>query len=123
MQSLIWIQLSLNLLLASFAFWMATTARSRLKELRTLLASRSMRSLAQLDAELTELSSAFSSLATTQRRLSSRIGMQDVRGRQREASLPANFETLSPAERKQVLRKKLADGSLRAISDNGEVKE
>lgn len=109
----------LSLLALSFALRTVTTVRSALKELHRKLDSSSTRSLVQLDAEMSELSSAFQSMSTTIRRLSSRHGMQAVRERQKEAQLPANFEQMSPAQRKAILRKKLATGEMVAISDNG----
>lgn len=109
----------LNFLLASCAGLAVITVRRQLQALRRMLAERSTRSLTQLDAEVAELSSSFSSLSTTVKRLSSRIGMQDVRERRKEASLPSNFDSLSPAQRKDVLRKKLANGEMRAVRDDG----
>lgn len=109
----------LSLLALSFAIRTVTTVRSALKELHRKLDSSSTRSLVQLDAEMSELSSAFQSMSTTIRRLSSRQGMQAVRERQKEAQLPPNFEQMSPAQRKAILRKKLATGEMVAISDNG----
>jgi len=108
--------LFLNLFLASCALWAAITAKSTLKELRRKLAERSTRSLHELDSEVTALASAQASNAKTLKRLSSKIGMQDFRERQRaEPELPANA---SPAERKIWLRKGLAHGTLRVVRDN-----
>lgn len=109
-----WIILSLNLCLASFAAWAAITARSTLKELRQRLAARSTRSLMQLDVVVSEHESALSSMSTTLRRLSSRIGMQDVRARQKLESAPLPTD---PTQRKAALRKQLQQGQLRVIHD------
>lgn len=110
--ALIWIALLLNFCLTSFGLWAAITANSSLKELRRLLATRSTRSLQQLDVEMAELSSALSSLSTTTRRISSRIGMQDVRARRKPELDPTQPMT------KQELRAGLASGQLRVLNDN-----
>ena len=100
-----------------------TTVSSISKEVTRLIDSASMRSLQQLDAALTEQESSLSSLNATVRRLSSRLGMQDSRARQKQEQLPANFEQLPPAQRKQILRTKLAKGELTAVKDDGTAHE
>lgn len=109
-----WIVLLSNLLLASCSLWAAITVRSTYAELRRRLAERSTRSLREIDAAVAAVESALASNTTTLRRLSSRIGMQDVRARRKEASeIPE-----SPVERKAWLRKNLSAGNLRVIRDN-----
>lgn len=106
----------LNLVLATFAWWAATTAKSVLKRVTQLLASSSSRSLAQLDADLTQQSAALSSLSTTCRRLSSRLGMQDVRARRKEESVEER-QPEDPVGRKMWLRRQLSLGKMRVIHD------
>lgn len=102
----------LNLLAMSFGFLAAITARWYWKDLRRRLALRSTRSLQQLDAELAALSSTVSSLSVTTRRISSRIGMQDVRARRSAALDPT-----APMTKAQI-RAALASGQLRVLSDS-----
>lgn len=113
MGALSWVLIGLNFAATSCALWAAITARSSLKALRMKLAERSTRSLRQLDAELAELSSMVSTLSTTTRRISSRIGMQDVRARRTTAQLSQEPSQLSKAE----LRKALQTGQLQVIRD------
>jgi len=113
------LQIGLNFALTSCALWAAITANSKLKELQRTLDARSNRSLQQLDAEVTALSTALSSLSTTTRRLSSRLGMQDVRARRREVS---EEEPTNPAEKKAWLRRQLQEGKLRIVRDGGVVR-
>lgn len=114
---MLWVQVSMLVLgsiLTSLSGWAAITARSRLKALQKLLAERSTRSLAELEAAVASLESASSSTSTTLRRLSSRIGMQDVRARRKAESPPVNA---TPAERKAWLRRGLQTGQLQILSD------
>lgn len=113
--------LLLSLLALSYASRTVITVRSALKELRAKLDSSSTRSLAQLDAEMSELSVALASMSKTIRRLSSRQGMQELREHRKEEQLPPNFNQMTPAEKKTVLRQGLARGTLRAVKDNGEI--
>lgn len=108
--ALLWVVTSLNLVLTSCALWAAITASSSLRALRRKLAERATRSLAQLDAEMTEQASKLSSLSVTTRRISSRIGMQDVRARRTAALDPTKLT-------KSELRAGLATGQLRVLSD------
>lgn len=110
-----WVLLGLNLVLASCALWAAITARSCLRALRLKLAERSTRSLRELESWVSGLDAACAANSTTLRRLSSRIGMQDVRARQKAESEPAN---MTPAERKAWLRRKLQSGELKVHRDN-----
>lgn len=111
---LLWALTLLNLAMTSFAAWAAITARSSLRELRRRLAERSTRSLRQLDAEVAAIASSVSSLSTTTRRISSRLGMQDVRARRREQT----SSSLDPSKMsKSQLRLALQTGQLRAIRD------
>lgn len=116
MKTLFWLLTALNLVAVSCAWWAATMARSHLRVLRRKLAERSTRSLRQLDAEIVSLSTAVSSISTTVKRLSSRVGMRDVRERRKEEleSMPAN---LTPAEKKAWLRRGLQRGSLQIVRD------
>lgn len=109
-----WALLGLHLTLASLSCWSAITARSALKALRKKLDERSTRSLAELEAAVASLESASSSTSTTIRRLSSRLGMQDVRARRKAESPPEN---LTPAERKAWLRRGLQSGQLQILHD------
>lgn len=111
-----WVLIGLNFALASCALWVAIMASSTLKRLTKLVAARSSRSLAQLDAELTSLSSAFSSMSRTVRNLNSRIAMRDARARTKE-ELSSEPEPKDPVARKAWLRKGLAKGTLRVIRD------
>lgn len=113
-----WVLLGSNFFLASCAVWAAITARSTLKALRRTLAAPATRSLQQLDSEITALSDALSSMQTTQRRLSSRVGMQDLRARRRGDTDGATDEPTDPAQRKAWLRKQLQSGKLRVVRDN-----
>lgn len=111
-----WVVLFLNLLLVSLSVAAAITARSTLRELRRRLAARSTRSLRELDALVSSHDSTLASISSTLRRLSSRIGMRDVRERQREESpMPDN---LGPAEKKAWLRRQMANGKLRIVRDD-----
>ena len=108
-----WVLFALSFFLASLSLWAAITAKSCLKEQRRLLESNSIRSLRQLDSEVADLSVALSANVTTVRRLSSRIGMQDLRARTNGAlNIPENA---TPQERKALLKRGLADGTLRAL--------
>lgn len=107
----------LNLLLASCALWAAITAKSCLKALHRKLEAPSIKSWQEFDAELSSQAAALSSVSKTVRRLSSRIGMQDVRERQKQGSAQLNLDGLSPAEKKAQLRRALASGKLRPIRD------
>ena len=110
---MLWVLTALNLVLASLSLVAAITARSHLTELRRRLASRSTRSLAVLDSEVTSLSTAFSSLSATVKRLSSKTGMQELRARRSaELELPT-----TPAERKIALKKALAEGKIHVLRD------
>lgn len=111
-----WALLLLNLCLASLNVWAVITVRSTYRALRLRLAERSTRSVTQLDAVVSSHESALQSLSTTVRRLSSRVGMQDLRARRKGESeqLPTD-----PAERKAELRKRLRQGELRVIHDSG----
>lgn len=111
---MIWALLVLNLSLASFALWAAITAKSTLKACTQLLAASSTRSLHQLDVEVTDLTSALSSITTTVRRLSSRIGMRDLRERIAENEK----EPSDPSARKVWLRDQLRQGKLKVVRDN-----
>lgn len=111
MRVFLWVVSLSNLALASCALWAAITASSSLRALRRKLAERSTRSLRQLDAEVSELSSQVSSLSTTTKRISSRIGMQDVRARRKAVLDPSRPMT------KAELRAGLATGELRVLSD------
>lgn len=115
---LLWVVTFLNLALTSCGLWAAITARSSWRALRQRLAERSMRSLRQLDAEMTELASSVSSQSATIRRLTSRLGMQDVRARRKEES-SSTSRTLSPdpTVRKSQLRQLLSEGKLRVQRD------
>lgn len=116
-QEMSWLILGLNLLLASCALWAAITARSHLKALTRLLSESSTRSVKQLDAEVAELTSGLSSISTTVKRLSSRIGMQDLRERRATSSqgqLPQD-----PKMRKSQLKMELAQGKAVVIRDGG----
>lgn len=108
---LLWVVTFLNLALTSCALWAAITARSSLKALRLKLAERSTRSLAAVDAAMRELESTVSSLSRTMKRISSRLGMQDVRARRTQ-----ELDLTGPLT-KQQLRKALASGQLRVLSD------
>lgn len=109
-----WALIALNLVLASLSLSAATMARSYLQAVRKLLDAASSRSLIELEAAVASLESAQSVNSTTLRRLSSRIGMQDVRARQKAESEPE----LTPSERKARLRRDLATGKLRVVRDN-----
>lgn len=110
-----WLWTVANLALASCGLWAAITAKSCLKAQRQLLESRSTKSLAMLEAEVTELTSAFSSTSKTLRRLSSRYGMQEMRQNATSADqMPLN---LTPPERKAWLRRAIAEGRIRVIRD------
>lgn len=117
MEVLWWIALSLSLVLASFAISVAITAQSRLKELHRKLESPSMRSLHELEAAVAACESTCSSLSTTLRRLSSRIGMQDMRARRAQASVLESEMPTDPAAKKAWLRTQLAKGKLRVVKD------
>lgn len=112
-----WVVLCSNLVLASLSVWAAIMASSHLKALRRKLAERSSRSLRELDSAVASLESALSSNTTTLRRLSSRIGMQDVRERRKQASATQMPLHLSPAERKAWIRRELQKGNLQVIRD------
>lgn len=102
-----WLPTVINLSLTILSFVAVTMARSSLLELRRRLAARSSRSLMQLDAEVTNLTSTCASLSSSLRRVTSRQGMQDVRARQKqELKLPEN----DPAARKRALKDALARG-------------
>jgi hypothetical protein len=107
----------LNLCLASFALWAAITARSTLKALRKKLAERSSRSLRQLDAEMSSMSTSLGSLSTTVRRLAARTGMQDVRARRKEESAHQMPPNLTPQEQKAWLRRGMMEGRLKIVRD------
>lgn len=114
----LWLLLGLNFVLVTCALWAAITARSCLKATRLLCAASSTRSLAQLDAEVAALAVALSSTTTTTRRLSSRIGMRDLRERRSLSnSTTKSREPTDPAEKKAWLRRGLASGQLRVIRD------
>lgn len=114
MEVLTWLLLGLNLVGVILSWWAATTAKSALREFRRSLASSSARSLTALDAEVSNLAVSLSSITTTVRRLSSRIGMQDSRARGGSTeNLPEN-----PQERKAAIRRGLAKGELVVIRDN-----
>lgn len=117
MEHFSWVLLALNFFLVSLSVGAAITARSALRELRRKLAERSTRSLRELDSAVASLESSLASNTTTIRRLTSRIGMQDVRERRSQAS-PTMPSDLSPAEKKAWLRRHLADGKLRVIRDD-----
>lgn len=104
--------IGLSLASMSCALWAVITVRSRLRELQALLNARSTRSLVELEAAVASLESTCSSNSTTIKRLSSRIGMQDVRERRRADPQPS-----TPAETKIWLRRGLANGSLKVIRD------
>lgn len=112
-----WIVTSLNFLLVSLSLAAAITARSALRQLRQRLAARSSRSLRELDAQVASLELALASTTTSVRRLSSKIGMRDVRERQKEESANQPPPNLTPAEVKIWLRKNLQAGKLRVIRD------
>jgi len=69
-----------------------------------------------LEAEVTELTSAFSSTSKTLRRLSSRYGMQELRqnATSQQEQMPLN---LTPPERKAWLRRAIAEGRIKVIRD------
>lgn len=103
----------LNLALASYSLWALTTVLRLSKRLRQKLEQPSMRSVSELDAEVSALSASLSSLSTTVRRLSSREGMRDLRARRKEApNLDLNRMT------KAELRRAMNSGQLRAIRDD-----
>lgn len=114
MTKLVLLSIFVNLALTSCALWAAITARSSLRALRKKLAERSTRSLARLDAELTELAAAFASLSATVKRIGSRTSMQQLREQRKleKVELPTN-----PTERKAALKKALANGQLAVLSD------
>lgn len=112
-----WVVTSLNLFLVSLSLLAAITARSALRQLRRKLAERSSRSLRELDAQVASLELALASNVTSVRRLSSKIGMRDVRERQREESANQPPPNLTPAEVKIWLRKNLQAGKLRVVRD------
>lgn len=113
MRTLQWVLTLLNLAAASCAWWAAITASSTLKALRQKLAERATRSLRALDVEMAELTSSVSSLSSTMRRISSRIGMQDVRARRKAESTLDPTQPLTKAE----LRRALQTGQLRVLRD------
>lgn len=117
-----WVLLGLNFLAVSLSVLAAITARSYLRELRRRLSARSTRSLRELDTAVASLDSSLSSITKTLRRLSSKIGMQDVRERRKGESEPMP-EGLSPAERKAWLRRNLSAGKLHVIRDNPQSSE
>ena len=80
---------------------------------------RSTRSLRQLDSVVVSLESALAANTTTLRRLSSRIGMQDVRERRKQESEEQMPLNLSPQEQKAWLRRQLRAGKLRVVRDGG----
>ncbi len=108
--------LLLNFCLASLSVLAAITVRSTYKALRQRLAERSIRSLKQLDVAVSDVESSLQSISKTVRRLSSRIGMQDLRERRK-----GELEILpkDPSERKAALRKALRAGELKVIHDPG----
>jgi hypothetical protein len=114
--ALLWVVTALNLTAMSCALWAAIMARSYLRALRKKLAERATRSLHQLDAEVTELTSSISKLSVTTRRISSRIGMQDVRARARSTSSPSLSS--DPKMRKAQIREALATGQMRVVNDS-----
>lgn len=114
MEVLLWLSVTLNLIGLSCSLWAGITAKSRYEAVRKLLDSSSARSLAAVDAEVLSLAASLSSVTTTVRRLSSRIGMQATRERQKAESMPEN---LTPAERKAWLRRGLQTGQLQIHRD------
>lgn len=110
---------SLNFLLLICAGLVAITVLRALKRETERLAKHSTRSLSELNAEVASLESSFESLAKTVKRIGSRNDIQARREQTKQASLPANFNSMSPAERKAILRSKLAEGSMQAIRDDG----
>lgn len=119
MTTLILIVTCVNLLLASCVGAALITVLRISKRVRQLLQSASSRSVSELDAEVVALTSSFGSLSTTVKRLSSRYSIQERRERQKQGQLPANFDQLSPAERKAVLRAKIRTGELQVTRDDG----
>lgn len=119
MNAWLWISICLNLALTSCSLWLAITVRSGSKDVRRLLESTSTRSLKSLDGEVTELAASLSSISATVRRLSSRIGMQDVRARRKEESVDSGLPPLTeaPSLRKAKLREGLAKGTLQVVRD------
>lgn len=115
METIAWVLCSLSFLAASFAWWAAIMARSTLRELRRRLAERSTRSLQELDSEISNLTLGYASCTKTLKRLSSRLGMQDVRERRSQELEPP---PTNPQERKAYLRKNLAAGKLRVVRDS-----
>lgn len=91
----------------------ALTAWLKLRAVQRLLATSSTRSLAQLDATVADLESSLSSITTTVRRLTSRIGMQDLRERRRSSAAESVDQLTKPQ-----LRQMLANGKLRVVRDN-----
>lgn len=112
-----WIALLSTFFLASLSVLAAITARSALRELRRRLAQRSTRSLRELDSAVASLESSLASNTTTLRRLTSRIGMQDMRARRNEESAPEP-PNMTPAERKVWLKTQLNKGKLTVVRDN-----
>lgn len=109
--------LALNLLLTSCSVTAAIMARSSYRALSKALQTQSARSLIELEAAVASLESASSSTSTTLRRLSSRLGMQDVRARRKEASASTMPSNLTPSEQKAWLRRGLQQGQLQIIRD------
>lgn len=119
MNILLLIVTCVNLVLASCVGVALITVWRISKRVRQLLQSASSRSVSELDAEVAALTSSFGSLSTTVKRLSSRSSMQERRAHQKAGQLPPNFDQLSPAERKAVLRAKIRSGELQVTRDDG----
>lgn len=107
---------ALSLLITSWCLWTVITAKSAWKRTEKLLSASSTRSLIELEAAVASLESTCSSNSTTIKRLSSRIGMQDVRERRSQES-PRPPPNASPGEMKRWLQKGLASGSLKVLRD------
>lgn len=110
--------LLLNLLLLSCSGLVLTMVLRTSRRVIRLLNASSTKSLTALDAEVAELTSAFSSLSTTVKRMNSRDHIAARREQTKQGRMP-DLSAMSPQERKQALRKGLANGTLRAIKDDG----
>src|SRR3712207_126395 len=82
-----------NLFLGNFVLRVRNTASSLLKQLTQKADASSTRSLTELDAEVAALTSSFSSLSTTVKRLHAREGMRDVRERRKQELDPDRLRT------------------------------